>query len=112
MQMALAPHAAFTKRLLLNGVSLVPLAAMYSVLLVLAWTPDSFAALFPGSLSSGFQSLAAGRPEMQFVPSLSAVANMLSRPVAAVSAWAHLQFISFFCARWIWMDGAPQLPHG
>jgi Domain of unknown function (DUF4281) len=105
-QMALAPQAAFTRRLLLSGVSLLPLAAVYGVLLILAWTPDTLATLFPGSWAAGFEALMAGKPEMQFVPSVKAVGHLFSRPVAAVSAWTHLQFISFFCARWIWMDGA------
>lgn len=85
---------------------LIPFALLYTVLLVSSWQPGSLSLLLPGSVKSGMDSLMLGKFTIQFLPSASTAGQLLSEPLAALSAWAHLQFISFFCARWIWMDGA------
>ena len=106
LQMALQPHAELTSRLLRGGKVLVPFALLYAVLLVSSWTPQSLELLLPGSLKVGVEQLRLGNMTLQFLPTVSTVGRLLSEPLAALSAWAHLQFISFFCARWIWLDGA------
>lgn len=106
MQMAFAPRADLTKRLLTGAKSLVPLAVLYGILLVASWTPETLSTLLPGDFAEGMKSALQGQPKMQFLPEIQAVGKLLSAPIASVSAWAHLQFIAFFCARWIWMDGA------
>jgi hypothetical protein len=111
MQMAFQANSKITKRLLENPLCMMPLAVLYAVLLFSSWTPDTLATLLPGSLEAGFKSLGQGQINVQFVPNAEAIGKLLSAPIASVSAWAHLQFISFFCARWIWLDGVP-LHHG
>eukprot|EP00892_Ulva_mutabilis_P004120 jgi/Ulvmu1/207/UM001_0211.1 len=103
--MAFAPRAALTERLLSGAKSLIPLAVLYGVLLAASWTPDTLSTLLPGDLVEGTKAALAGRPKMQFLPNIEAVGKLLSAPIASVSAWAHLQFIALFCARWIWLDG-------
>ena len=96
----------FTYRALAGGRVLIPFALLYTALLISSWQPGSLSLLLPGSFASGMEGWAAGKLTVQFLPSAATVGELLSQPLAALSAWAHLQFISFFCARWIWMDGA------
>lgn len=104
--MAFAPRSALTKRLLTGAQSLIPLAVLYGVLLLASWTPETLSTLLPGDFVEGTKAALQGKPRMQFLPNIEAVGKLLSAPIASVSAWAHLQFIAFFCARWIWLDGA------
>jgi hypothetical protein len=106
MQMAFLPKSDMTRRVLADAKTLVPLAALYAVLLCVSWHPNSLQLLLPGSWDAGITALKAGKVAPQFVPTISTVGKLLSDPLAALSAWVHLQFISFFCARWIWMNGA------
>ena len=106
LQMALKPHAKITRDLLAGARTLVPLALIYTLLLAASWSPDSLKLLLPGSFSQGVSNMLAGKFSVQFLPTVDSVGLLLSEPLAALSAWAHLQFISFFLARWIWMDGA------
>lgn len=103
--MAFAPRAAVTKRLLTGAKCLIPLAILYGVLLLASWTPETLSTLLPGDFLEGMKSALEGKPKMQFLPDIEAVGKLLSAPIASISAWAHLQFIAFFCARWIWLDG-------
>jgi Domain of unknown function (DUF4281) len=104
--MALKPRARITKDLLASGKVLVPFALLYAALLASSWSPHSLDLLLPGSFQAGVEQMRVGKFSLQFVPTVSSVGRLLSEPLAALSAWAHLQFISFFCARWIWLDGA------
>lgn len=105
--MAFRPKADMTVKLLHNSVTLVPLALLYSVMLFASWTPDHLSVLMPGSLEAALQSITSGQPKVMFVPSVAGISQIFAMPLTAVSVWAHLQFVSCFCARWIWMDGAP-----
>lgn len=103
--MALKPNAEVTRDLLAGARTLVPLACLYTLLLAASWTPESLELLLPGSFSQGVANMKAGKFSVQFLPTIDSVGRLLSEPLASLSAWAHLQFISFFLARWIWMDG-------
>lgn len=103
--MAFFPRMKLTKDLLTNARCLIPLAVMYAVLLCTSWTPESASLLFPGDLETAMAEAMAGKPGLHFVPTIAGICQLLSAPLTAVSAWAHLQFIAFFCARYIWMDG-------
>jgi hypothetical protein len=105
--MAFFPRASITKTLLNSARCLIPLALLYALLLGTSWTPESFSLLLPGDFQAGVRGMLNGTPSLQFIPTIGGVSKLLSAPIASVSAWAHLQFIAFFCARWIWMDGGP-----
>lgn len=107
LQMAFFPRGQLTKSLLTNARCLIPLAVLYAALLVTSWTPESASLLFPGDIESALSEMMAGKPGLYFVPTIEGICTLLSAPMASVSAWAHLQFIAFFCARYIWMDGTP-----
>jgi hypothetical protein len=104
--MVFLPSSRVTRNILADAKTLIPFAALYTVLLVASWNPDSLQVLLPGSWDAGMDALKAGKMQMQFIPTIDGVGKILSEPLAALSAWAHLQFINFFCARWIWMNGA------
>ena len=112
LQMAFFPHAQLTKSLLTNARCLIPLALLYTALLVSSWTPESASLLFPGDMETALSEMMAGKPGLYFVPTIEGICQLLSAPMASVSAWAHLQFIAFFCARYIWMDGTPWFAPG
>jgi len=109
--MAFRRNAALTQRLMRNNTVLVPLALLYCVLLAASWSPDSMSLLLPG----GAATEAAGAVPLTnqrailFIPELEGISKLFSRPLTAISAWAHLQFINLFCGRWIWSDGVCRL---
>jgi hypothetical protein len=107
MQMAFKPNGKVTRDLLMSARTLVTFAMLYAVLLVCSWSPGSLDLLLPGSFEEGVKNLKVGKLSVQFLPTTESVGKLLAEPMAALSAWAHLQFVSFFCARWIWMDGEP-----
>jgi Domain of unknown function (DUF4281) len=108
--MAFFPRLQLTKSLLTNARCLIPLAVMYAILLITSWTPESASLLLPGDMKTALSEMMAGKPGLYFVPTIGGICKLLSAPMASVSAWAHLQFIAFFCARYIWMDGTHPFP--
>lgn len=106
--MALKPHSRVTRRLLAGSTALIPFALLYAALLATSWRKGSLALLLPGSFEEGVASMRLGRLSAQFLPTLATVQELLAAPLPALAAWAHLQFVAFFCARWIWLDGAPR----
>ena len=110
VQMAFKPNSDVTKKLLTGAKTLVPFAIVYALLLAASWTPDSLSQLLPGSLEQGVKNAKAGKFAVEFMPTADTVGKLLSQPLASLSAWAHLQFIAFFCARWIWLDGVSPAP--
>lgn len=77
-----------------NYSTLVPLAIFYGVLLIRSWTDDTLALMMPGSLEEGLRT-----GEVQFIPKLSGISELLSQKAASASAWAHFMLVNLFVAR-------------
>jgi len=77
-----------------NYSTLVPLAVFYGVLLIRSWSDDTLALMMPGSLEEGLRT-----GEVQFIPKLSDISELLSEKAASASAWAHFMLVNLFVAR-------------
>ena len=71
-----------TKRLV---TMLLPLVAIYAVLLVNSYSPDTLSLVLPGSLKDGLS----GGFNPQFVPKLANISTLFSRVGVASSLWVH-----------------------
>jgi hypothetical protein len=81
--MIAAPRWRWTGRLMASPWVVAPVALLYA-LLVLPQLPDLLASLA--------------------TPTLAAVAALLSRPEAALLAWAHFVAMDLFAGRWAYLD--------
>jgi hypothetical protein len=77
-----------------NYSTLVPLAVFYGVLLIRSWSDNTLALMMPGSLEEGLRT-----GEVQFIPKLSGISELLSEKAASASAWAHFMLVNLFVAR-------------
>ena len=77
-----------------NYSTLVPLAIFYGVLLIRSWSDDTLRLMMPGSLEEGLRT-----GEVQFIPKLSGISELLSEKAASASAWAHFMLVNLFVAR-------------
>ena len=77
-----------------NYSTLVPLAVFYGVLLIRSWSDNTLALMMPGSLEEGLKT-----GEVQFIPKLSGISELLSEKAASASAWAHFMLVNLFVAR-------------
>ena len=77
-----------------NYSTLVPLAVFYGVLLIRSWSDDTLALMMPGTLEEGLRT-----GEVQFIPKLSGISELLSEKAASASAWAHFMLVNLFVAR-------------
>jgi hypothetical protein len=77
-----------------NYSTLVPLAIFYGVLLIRSWSDNTLALMMPGSLEEGLKT-----GEVQFIPKLSGISELLSEKAASASAWAHFMLVNLFVAR-------------
>ena len=77
-----------------NYSTLVPLAVLYGVLLIRSWSDNTLALMMPGSLEEGLRT-----GEVQFIPKLSGISELLSEKAASASAWAHFMLVNLFVAR-------------
>jgi len=80
-----------TKRLV---TMLLPLIAIYAVLLVNSYSPDTLSLVLPGSLKDGLS----GGFNPQFLPKLANISTLFSRVGVASSLWVHLLAFNAFCA--------------
>jgi hypothetical protein len=70
------------------------LAVFYGVLLIRSWSDNTLALMMPGSLEEGLRT-----GEVQFIPKLSGISELLSEKAASASAWAHFMLVNLFVAR-------------
>jgi len=78
------PRWQWTVRIMASLWPIVPVALLYTVLVV-----PNLPALFP----------------MLANPELAAIAALLSTPQGASVAWAHFLAFDFFVGRWVYLDG-------
>lgn len=62
LQMVLLPRWSVTRRVVRSPLVLVPLAAVYGVLLCWSWQPDTFSLILPGSWAEGFKGTSRPHP--------------------------------------------------
>ncbi|EFN59898.1 hypothetical protein CHLNCDRAFT_132919 [Chlorella variabilis] len=99
--MVLLPRWSVTRRLVRSPLVLLPLIAVYGLLLAWSWQPDTFSLVLPGSLAEGFK----GGFNPQFMPSLAGICTLFSRWLTAASLWVHLLAVNLFAARELYMEG-------
>ena len=75
-------------------VLLLPLIAVYGVLLVNSYSPDTLSLVLPGSLKEGLS----GGFNPQFIPKLANISTLFSRVGVTASLWVHLLAVNAFCA--------------
>mmetsp|Transcript_85 Transcript_85/g.265 ORF Transcript_85/g.265 Transcript_85/m.265 type:complete len:255 (-) Transcript_85:56-820(-) len=98
--MVAAPHLKWVRDIVKTPWFIAPIAAVYLVLLLQSWEPDTISLMMPGNLQEG---MATGKP--QFFPELSGISTLFSRAVTAASLWVHLLTINLFTARHVFLDG-------
>ena len=77
-----------------NVLLLLPLIAIYGVLLVNSYSPDTLSLVLPGSLKEGLS----GGFNPQFIPKLDNISTLFSRVGVTASLWVHLLAVNAFCA--------------
>ncbi|URE15525.1 hypothetical protein MUK42_11496 [Musa troglodytarum] len=82
--MVLAPTASFTRRTMESSVPYIALGVLYTYLLYLSWTPDTFRMMFASKY---------------WLPELAGIAKMFTNELTVASAWIHLLAVDLFAAR-------------
>ncbi|XP_071703391.1 protein ABA DEFICIENT 4, chloroplastic isoform X2 [Rutidosis leptorrhynchoides] len=82
--MVAAPKADLTKKCMRSSIPFVVLGVLYSYLLYLSWTPDTFSYMFASKY---------------WLPELHGVAKMFSNEMTLASAWIHLLAVDLYAAR-------------
>lgn len=80
---------------------LLPLVAMYALLLWWSYEPDMLQLILPGSLKDGFS--AGFNP--QFFPNIKGIATLFSRVTTTASLWVHMLCINIFAAHTLMWKG-------
>lgn len=99
--MVLLPRWSVTRRLVRSPLVLAPPGAVYGLLLIWSWQPDSLSLILPGSLADGLK----GGFSPQFMPSLAGICTLFSRWGTAASLWVHLLAANLFAARQMYLEG-------
>lgn len=88
--MVAAPKSELTRKCMRSSIPYVLLGALYSYLLYLSWTPDTFRLMFASKY---------------WLPELPGVAKMFSNEMTLASAWIHLLAVDLYAARQVYHDG-------
>ncbi|CAI9276589.1 unnamed protein product [Lactuca saligna] len=88
--MVAAPKSELTKKCMRSSIPYVLLGVLYSYLLYLSWTPDTFRLMFASKY---------------WLPELPGVAKMFSNEMTLASAWIHLLAVDLYAARQVYQDG-------